>query len=66
VQGTLVSCPKTFECHTISDCLNRYIQGVPLLGNSAVASDEILAVETPSDGREAVIISGNDKSMPSR
>ncbi|TVU33549.1 hypothetical protein EJB05_25373 [Eragrostis curvula] len=40
----------------------RYIQGAPLLGNSAVASDEILAVDTPSGGGEAVIVSTNDKS----
>lgn len=43
----------------------RYIQGAPLLGNSAVASHEILAVDTPSDGGEAVIISSNDKDTPS-
>ncbi|AQL07809.1 alpha/beta-Hydrolases superfamily protein [Zea mays] len=28
----------------------RYIQGAPLLGNSTAASDEILAVDTPSEG----------------
>ncbi|CAO2044425.1 unnamed protein product [Urochloa humidicola] len=43
----------------------RYIQGAPLLGNSAVASDEVLAVDTPSEGGDAVIISTNDKSTPS-
>ncbi|CAN6237018.1 unnamed protein product [Urochloa humidicola] len=43
----------------------RYIQGAPLLGNSAIASDEVLAVDTPSEGGEAVIISTNDKSTPS-
>ncbi|RLM79657.1 hypothetical protein C2845_PM12G01590 [Panicum miliaceum] len=43
----------------------RYIQGAPLLGNSAVASDEVLAVDSPSEGGEAVIISTNDKSTPS-
>ncbi|TKW38208.1 hypothetical protein SEVIR_1G098800v4 [Setaria viridis] len=43
----------------------RYIQGAPLLGNSAVASDEVLAVDTPSEGGEAVIISTKDKSTPS-
>ncbi|CAD6341561.1 unnamed protein product [Miscanthus lutarioriparius] len=43
----------------------RYIQGAPLLGNSAVASDEILAVDTPSEGGEAVIVSTNEKSTPS-
>ncbi|KAK3152069.1 hypothetical protein QOZ80_2BG0153880 [Eleusine coracana subsp. coracana] len=44
----------------------RYIQGAPLLGNSAVASDEILAMDTPSDGGEAVIVSSNDEATPSR
>ncbi|WVZ78031.1 hypothetical protein U9M48_025809 [Paspalum notatum var. saurae] len=43
----------------------RYIQGAPLLGNSAVASDEVLAVDTPSEAGEAVIISTNDKSTTS-
>ncbi|XP_002451473.1 uncharacterized protein LOC8069918 [Sorghum bicolor] len=43
----------------------RYIQGAPLLGNSAAASDEILAVDTPSEGGEAVITGSNDKSTRS-
>ncbi|KAJ1277712.1 hypothetical protein BS78_04G024700 [Paspalum vaginatum] len=43
----------------------RYIQGAPLVGNSAVASDEILAVDTPSEAGEAVIISTSDKSTTS-
>ncbi|PWZ23534.1 Protein REVEILLE 4 [Zea mays] len=40
----------------------RYIQGAPLLGNSAAASDEILAVDTPSEGGDAVIVSSSDNS----
>lgn len=52
-------------CHTIPLLYHRYIQGAPLLGNSAAATDEILAVDTPSEGGEAVIISSNDKSAPS-
>ncbi|AQL07811.1 alpha/beta-Hydrolases superfamily protein, partial [Zea mays] len=39
-----------------------YIQGAPLLGNSAAASDEILAVDTPSEGGDAVIVSSSDNS----
>ncbi|KAL6629771.1 hypothetical protein ACP70R_029536 [Stipagrostis hirtigluma subsp. patula] len=42
----------------------RYIQGAPLLGNSVIASDEILAVDTPSEAGEAVMIGTNDKSTP--
>jgi hypothetical protein len=56
--------PNTFIYHAISHCIDRYIQGAPLLGNSAVASDEVLAVDSP-EGGEAVIISTNDKSTPS-
>lgn len=40
----------------------RYIQGAPLLGNSAAASDEILVVDTPSEGDDAVIVSSSDNS----
>ncbi|AQK60900.1 alpha/beta-Hydrolases superfamily protein [Zea mays] len=40
----------------------RYIQGAPLLGNSAAASDEILAADTPSEGGHAVIVSSSDNS----
>ncbi|AQK69009.1 alpha/beta-Hydrolases superfamily protein [Zea mays] len=40
----------------------RYIQGAPLLGNSTAASDEILAVDTPSEGGDAVIVSSSDNS----
>ena len=57
--------PDTFIYHAISDCIGRYIQGAPLLGDSTVASDEVLAVDTTSEGGEAVIISTNDKSTPS-
>ncbi|ONM39366.1 alpha/beta-Hydrolases superfamily protein, partial [Zea mays] len=39
-----------------------YIQGAPLLGNSAAASDEILAVDTPSDGGDVVIVSSSENS----
>ncbi|XP_040376889.1 uncharacterized protein LOC102718805 [Oryza brachyantha] len=42
----------------------RYIQGAPLTGNTAT-SDEIVAVDTPSDVAEAVMVSTNDKSTPS-
>jgi len=52
-------------CDTISSLYHRYIQGAPLLGNSAAASDEILAVDTPSEGGEAVITGSNDKSTRS-
>jgi len=61
----------SFYYEHISSCIipsllyRRYIQGAPLLGNSAVASDEILAVDTPSEGGEAVIVSTNEKSTPS-
>ncbi|KAL6888600.1 hypothetical protein ACP4OV_009626 [Aristida adscensionis] len=55
-----------YVCIAGSGWPDRYIQGAPLSGNSAVTSDEILAVNTPSDGGEAVIVSTNEKSTPSR
>ncbi|KAM0872326.1 hypothetical protein ACQ4PT_038798 [Festuca glaucescens] len=43
----------------------RYIQGVPLTGNSTATTDEIVAVDAPSDVAEAVMISAEDKSAQS-
>ncbi|BAS76801.1 uncharacterized protein [Oryza sativa Japonica Group] len=43
----------------------RYIQGAPLTGNTIATTDDILAVDTPSDIAEAVMVSTNDKSTQS-
>lgn len=49
----------------MSVCLHRYIQGAPLTGNTIATTDDILAVDTPSDIAEAVMVSTNDKSTQS-
>lgn len=43
----------------------RYIQGAPLTGNSIATTDEIVAVDTPSDVAEAVMIGADNKSAQS-